>query len=53
MGPQSLSHPRKPCVIKEEVESTSLLLLRVLLKRELSRVPPNRVVWEAVIFGYL
>lgn len=38
MGAQIFSDPRKPCLIKEEVESTSLLSLRVLLKREMSQV---------------
>ena len=33
-----ISDPRKPCLIEEEVESTSLLFLRVLLKREMSQV---------------
>ena len=33
-----ISDPRKPCLIEGEVESTSLLFLRVLLKREMSQV---------------
>lgn len=35
---QVLSDPCKPRLIKKEVESTSLLFLRVLLKRETSQV---------------
>lgn len=49
MGAQIFSDPRKPCLIEEEVESTSLLFLRVLLEREMSQVcGVNRLVWEAV-----
>lgn len=54
MGAPIFSDPRKPCLIEEEVESTSLPFLRVLLKREMSQVcGVNRLVWEMVIFGCL
>lgn len=49
----SISDPQKPCLIEEEVESIIAFSESPFEEGNVSSVPVNRLMWEAVIFGCL